>query len=63
MLVTEWAWSVGVAFDISVLATLLHSFGVIPCACSELWWNYLARNQDQFLIRIKGLKLTGRFMN
>ena len=22
-------------------ATLLHSSGVISCACSELWWNYL----------------------
>ena len=40
MLVTEWAWPF-----ISVLsgeATLLHSSGMIPCACSELWWNYLA---------------------
>ena len=36
---------VGVASAISVLsgeATLLHSSGVIPCACFELWWNYLA---------------------
>ena len=42
---TEWAWLVGVDLAISVLsgeATLLHSSGVIPCACSELWWNYLA---------------------
>ena len=40
VLVTGWAWSVGVALAISVLsgeATLLHSYGVIPCACSELW--------------------------
>ena len=36
---------VGVVHAILVLsggATLLHSSGVIPCACSELWWNYLA---------------------
>ena len=45
VLETEWAWSMGVARAILVLsgeATLLHSSGVIPCACSELWWNYLA---------------------
>ena len=45
VLVTKWAWSMGVAIAIPVLsgeATLLHSSGVIPCACSELWWNYLA---------------------
>ena len=45
VLVTGWAWSVGVALAISVLsgeATLLHSSGVAFCACSELWWNYLA---------------------
>ena len=39
VLVTEWAWTVGVALAISVLsgeATLLHSSGVIPCAYSEL---------------------------
>ena len=37
--------TVGVVHAILVLsgeATLLHSSGVIPCACSELWWNYLA---------------------
>ena len=36
---------VGVALVISVLpgeATLLHSSGVISCACSKLWWNDLA---------------------
>ena len=45
VLVTEWAWLVGLASAISVFsseATLLHSPGVISCACSELWWNYLA---------------------
>ena len=45
VLVTEWAWLVGVTLAISVLsgeATLLHSSRVIPCACSELRWNYLA---------------------
>ena len=45
VLETEWAWSMGVARAILVLsgeATLLHSSGVIPCACSKLWWNYLA---------------------
>ena len=45
VLMTEWACLVGVAPGISVLsgeATLLHSSGEIPCACSELWWNYLA---------------------
>ena len=45
VLETEWAWSTGVARAILVLsgeATLLRSSGVIPCACSEFWWNYLA---------------------
>ena len=45
VLETGWAWSVDVAPAISIFtgeATLLHSSGVKPCACSELWWNYLA---------------------
>ena len=45
VLETEWAWSMGVARAILVLsgeATLLHSSGVIHCACSKLWRNYLA---------------------
>ena len=44
VLKTKWAWSMGVAHVILVFsgeATLLHSSGVIPCACPELWWNYL----------------------
>ena len=28
-------------------ATLLHSSGVIPCACSKLWWNYLASQHEE----------------
>ena len=43
VLVTKWAWSMGMVSSISVFsgeATLLHSSGVIPCACSELWSKY-----------------------
>ena len=51
VLVTGWAWSVGVTSGILVLsgeATLLHSSGVISCACSELRWNYHEEIETNF---------------
>ena len=42
---------VDMALAIPVLsgeATLLHSAGVIPCACSELWWKLFGLNMKKW---------------
>ena len=60
VLVTKWVWLLGVVYSILVLsgeATLLHSSGVIVCACSEYGENIWLKHTEieiNFKLGLKG---------
>ena len=55
MLVTEWAWSVGVALAISVLLHSLH----VPSYGGMIWLKH-EEIETNFLLGIKGLRGLGQ---